>query len=160
MMRAEQIGRACVCLVLVGAALVAAPRMARAQSMQLSVSPSSITFTLPDPDTTPVVTTGAVVVTYSIRDGNINDRWTLTVQANGDFLQGSSTIPVSVVTWTGTPSPFVNGTMSAATAQLVAQGSSDVWPARTGALTFRMPNSWSYDAGVYTQTFVFTLTSQ
>ena len=44
-------------------------------------------------------------------------------------------------------------------AQRVASGTGTVNPAENGSLTFRLANSWTYNAASYTQTLVFTLTA-
>jgi hypothetical protein len=87
-------------------------------------------------------------------------QWHLSVLANGDLVSGSSTIPVTNVTWTATPAPpFQNGTLSRTTAQRMAGGTGNLNPAVHGSVIFRLVNSWTYTAGTYTQTLVFTLSS-
>jgi hypothetical protein len=99
-------------------------------------------------------------VTYSIKDKNTNDNWTMTVQASGDLVAGSAVIPAANVSWTATPAPpYRNGTLSAAVAQTLATGTTDVSPAQTGTVVFSLSNSWSYNVGTYSQTIVFTLVS-
>ena len=41
----------------------------------------------------------------------------------------------------------------------MAGGTGNVNPTQTGTVTFRFVNSWTYDAGTYTQTLTFTLSS-
>jgi hypothetical protein len=150
-------------LLLLTCAAIVWPGEAAAQSkvtLRLVVSPTTISFPSGDPDTTPVLTAGPVTVTYSIKDKNQNDSWTMTVQASGDLVAGSAVIPAANVSWTATPAPpYRNGTLSAAVAQTLATGTTDVSPAQTGTVVFSLSNSWSYNVGTYSQTIVFTLVS-
>lgn len=126
--------------------------------LDLSISPVSISFASANPDTTPVVTAPPIVVTVRVRQNA--GPWTLTVLANGDLLSGPSTVDISNVTWTATPAPpFQGGTLSKTVAQRVASGTGTVNPPQNGSLTFRLANSWTYNAANYTQTLVFTLTA-
>ena len=149
------------CLVVAAAALTSAltlPSAAAAQRLELTVSPMTITFPVSDPDSTPVIVAVPVQVTYRIRqwDGT----WTLTVLAQGDLIAGGSTVDISNVTWVATPAPpFQNGVMSKTVAQRLASGTGVVNPARQGQITFRLANSWTHNAGLYTQSVVFTLSA-
>jgi hypothetical protein len=151
-------------LIAVAALALACPAPASAQKrvvLSLALSPSTISFPSADPDTTPVVTAGAITVRYGIKDKNENDVWQLTVQAAGDLQSGSATIPVSNISWSASPAPpFQNGVLSSTLAQLLASGATDVNPAAAATVVFRLANSWSYNVGTYTQSIVFTLTSQ
>jgi hypothetical protein len=130
-----------------------------AQRLDLGVSPAVITVPSADPDTMPVLTSSPVQVNYRVRQNN-RQTWLLTVVANGDLVSGPSTIDISTVSWTASPSPpFQNGTLSKITAQTVATGPGNVASPSAGTLTFRLANSWTYDAGIYTQTLVFTLST-
>jgi len=130
-----------------------------AQRLDLGISPAVITVPSVDPDTMPVLTSSPVQVNYRVRQNN-RQTWLLTVVANGDLVSGPSTIDISTVSWTASPSPpFQNGTLSKTTAQTVATGPGNVASPSTGTLTFRLANSWTYDAGIYTQTLVFTLST-
>ena len=107
----------------------------------------------------PVLSSSPVQVNYRVRQNN-RQAWLLTVIADGDLVSGPSTIDISAVSWIGSPSPpFQNGTLSKTTAQTVATGPGNVSSPSTGTLTFRLANSWTYDAGVYTQTLVFTIST-
>jgi hypothetical protein len=134
-------------------------RDAAAQQLDLSISPAVITVPSADPDTMPVLTSSPVQVNYRVRQNN-RQTWLLTVVANGDLVSGPSTIDISAVSWIASPSPpFQNGTLSKTTAQTVAAGPGNVANPSTGTLTFRLTNSWTYDAAIYTQTHVFTLST-
>lgn len=126
--------------------------------LDLLVSPLSISFPSANPDVTPVVAAAPIVVTVRVRQNT--GPWTLTVLANGDLLSGGSTVDIANVTWTATPAPpFRGGTLSKTVAQTIASGTGTVNPAQNGSVTFRLANSWTYSAGNYTQTLVFTLSA-
>jgi hypothetical protein len=130
-----------------------------AQRLDLTISPAVVAIPTADPDTVPVVSSAPVSVQYRVRQNN-RQTWLLTVQANGDLESGESTIDISAVSWTAAPSPpFQNGTLSKTTAITVATGAGNVASAATGAITFMLANSWTYDTGLYTQTLVFTLST-
>jgi len=135
------------------------PSPARAQKLELSLSPAVITFPSSDPDTVPLVSAAPVQVTYRIRS-NGNSPWSLTVLAAGDLVAGASRVDISNVTWVATPAPpFQNGTLSKTVAQRVASGSGNVNPDTLGSITFRLANSWTNNTGSYTQTVLFTLSA-
>lgn len=138
--------------------LMSAAVPASAQRLDLTVTPAVISFPASDPDTTPLVMAAPVQVTYRVRQNN--GAWTLTVLAGGDLNSGSSTVDITNVTWVATPAPpFQSGTLSKTVAQTLASGSGNVNPTRTGSVTFRVVNSWTYSAGIYTQTVTFTLSA-
>jgi hypothetical protein len=140
-------------------AMLGFDRDAAAQRLDLSISPAVITVPSADPDTMPVLSSSPVQVNYRVRQNN-RQTWLLTVIADGDLVSGPSTIDISAVSWIAGPSPpFQNGTLSKTTAQTVATGPDNVSSPSTGTLTFRLANSWTYDAGVYTQTLVFTIST-
>jgi hypothetical protein len=144
---------ACVCFV-----ILLVPARAAAQKLDLSVSPTAITFPSADPDTSPTVLAPPIVVSVRVRQNQ--GPWQLTVLANGNLLSGSQTVDITNVTWTATPvPPYQNGTLSRTVAQRVAAGTDNVNPAKDGSVTFRLANSWNYSAGTYTQTIVFTLSA-
>jgi hypothetical protein len=139
--------------------LLAVPAVAGAQQLELTISPMTVTFPTTDPDTAPVLSAAPVTVQCRVR-GNGNRSWLLTVQASGDLVASQSQIPASAVTWVATPAPpFRAGTMSSTQAQTLASGTGNVNAAMTGTLTFRLTNSWTYDAGTYLQTLTFTLST-
>jgi hypothetical protein len=139
--------------------LCAAATPAAAQRLELSVDPNAIVIQAGDPDAMPVASSTPVSVNYRVRQNN-EQTWLLTVQANGDLDTGGSTIDISAVSWTATPAPpFRNGTLSKAVVQTVATGVGSVPSPSTGTIIFRLTNSWSYDAGIYTQVLVFTLST-
>lgn len=134
------------------------PIDAAAQRVDVTVTPVSITFPAQDPDTAPVLYSAPVQVRYRIR-GN-NGPWTLSVLAEGDLISGGATVDISNISWVATPAPpFQNGTLSKTVAQTVASGTGNTQGNPTGQVTFRLANLWTYAAGTYTQTVVFTLTA-
>ena len=148
--------------VLVVFAAILCPAVARTQGpgprLELSVSPTSISFPSADPDVAPFSAAPPVVVSIRIRQSS--GPWSLTVLANGDLLSGGSTVDISNVTWTATPAPpYQGGTLSKTVAQRMASGTGTVNPAANGSVTFRLANAWTYNAGNYTQTIVFTLST-
>jgi hypothetical protein len=137
--------------------LLALPALSAAQTLTFSVSPSSFTYPSGDPDTTPVVTSPQLTISYRV-SGNSGHAWTISIQAQTGLVSGSSSIPAGNITWTATPAPFVNGTLSTS-AQTLAQGSGNAFPTKYGYLTFRLTNSWTYAAGTYSHTVIFTLSA-
>ena len=138
------------------------PAMAAAQPgqeprLELSISPTVITFTPGDPDVVPQMMSAPITVTYRIRQAQ-GLNWQLTVLASGNLVSGPSTVDITNVTWVATPAPpFRNGTLNHTVAQVLAAGVGNVNPTATGSVTFLLKNSWTYDTGTYTQTVVFTL---
>jgi hypothetical protein len=136
------------------------PATAAAQKLDLTISPTSITFPSADPDISPTVPAPPIVVSVRVRQNQATSPWQLTVVANGDLIAGSQTVDISNVTWTATPAPpYQNGTLSRTVAQQVASGTGNVNPPRDGSVTFRLANSWTYSAGTYTQIIIFTLSA-
>ena len=146
-------------VALVAVVALATPPAATAQRLDLSVSPLTISFPSSDPDTVPIVSSVPAQITYRVRQ-TTNEAWTLTVLAMGDLISGLSTVDISNVSWIATPAPpFQNGTLSKTVAQRLASGVGNINPTATGQITFRLANSWTYTAGLYTQTLVFTLST-
>ena len=140
-------------------ALLMTPGTASAQRLDLAVAPGAIVIPTGDPDVVPVVSSAPANIEYRVRQNGDNP-WLLTVLASGDLVSGASTIAISEVTWAATPSPpFRNGTLSSSVAQTVAAGTGSVPRPSIGSITFRLTNSWMYDAGIYTQSLVFTLSA-
>lgn len=125
---------------------------------KLTLSTNTISFPDADPDTAPFIpaSENAVAVTVKVRTGYSSSA-TLTHQAAGNLASGSSSIPISNVTWTATGSGFSSGTMSSSAAQTV--GSWTGSGTQSGALNFSLANSWSYTVGTYTVSSTYTLTA-
>ena len=140
---------------LLAASVVVSARPAAAQFIQLQ--PTTIGIRFRRPDTVPLVSASPIRVTY-IALGQGANPWTITVEAEGQLVSGTSTIPISNVSWVATPTPtFRNGTLSTV-AQVLATGTGLALLER-GDVTFRLANSWNYNVGTYTQTITFTLSS-
>jgi hypothetical protein len=141
-----------------GFLLLAAPA-ARAQTLTLTIAPSTIAFANADPDTTPSIDAPSITVTYRVRQ-NGGGNWRITLLAGGDLTAGSATIPITNVTWTATPAPpFQDGTMSRTLAQTLASGTGNVQNSTTATVVFRLANAWTHNAGTYSASIVFTLTA-
>lgn len=145
--------------MLLAAVIVAATAAsASAQRLDLSVNPMTVTFPPADPDVVPLVSSTPVQIRYRVRQ--YEGQWSLTIVAMGDLISGASTVDISNVTWVATPAPpFENGTLSKTVAQRLASGTGPTNPAREGQITFRLANSWNYNAGLYTQTILLTLST-
>jgi len=140
--------------------LLAAAVSLQAQTLRLTVTPTTISFAADDPDTSPKINANQTV-NVAIRNTKMGNRtWRLTLTANGNLIDSSSsaTIPISNISWTATPTPpFQGGTLAASVAQTAAQAKGNY--NATGVFTFVFTNSWSYWAGSYTQTVTFTLSA-
>ena len=146
-------------ILIAGLVALACPGPAAAQRLDLSLSPAVVGFALADPDTVPVLSSAPLTINYRVRQNN-RQTWLLTVIASGDLVSGASIVDISAVSWVATPAPpFQNGTLSKTVARTVATGSGNQANPSTGSLTFRLANSWTYDAGIYTQSIVFTLST-
>lgn len=144
--------------VLAALLLLLLPLPARAQRVDLTITPSAFTFPSADPDVTPVVSSPALTIRYRVQQ-NQGAQWRITVLANGNLEASGATIPISNVTWNATPAPpFQNGTLNSTVEQLVASGAGNA-STRTGTITFSLVNSWNYAAAVYAQTLVFTISA-
>ncbi len=121
---------------------------------------SSVTVTFPDadPDTVPFIPSaaGPLVVTAKARTipgGTVR----LTVQALDDFRSGTHVIPASALRWTASGPGFVGGTVSTSAEQLLGSWTnSGVW---TGEQQYVLENRWTWAAGAYSMTLVYTLTA-
>jgi hypothetical protein len=159
MIRAPHLhARAAARALLTLAILTSIARPSSAQKLDLSVNPVTVTFASADPDTVPIISSAPVQISYRVRQ--YDGPCALTIVAMGDLISGSSTVDISNVTWVATPAPpFENGTLSKTVAQRLASGTGSTNPARQGQITFRLANSWNYNAGLYTQTVLLTLSA-
>jgi hypothetical protein len=145
-------------LLAVTAALLLHGSWASAQRLTLTVSQPTVAFVAGDPDTTPSISANPIVVTVRVQQNS--GPWQLSVQTGGDLQSGTSSIDAAQVTWTASPSPpFQNGTLSKVSGQTMASGTGNVNPAMSSSVVFRLANSWTYSAGLYSQTVVFTLSA-
>jgi hypothetical protein len=123
---------------------------------KLSLSASSLTFPDANPDTTPSIPAlgGPVTITAKARS-TPGATIMLSVIASDDLRSGTSTIPISALSWAASGTGFVPGTMNHTTAQPVGTwAGAGVW---VGTQTYSLANSWTYAAGTYTTTLTYTL---
>lgn len=125
---------------------------------RLSLSSTAMTFPDADPDTVPSIQAaqGPITLTAKARTSP-NGSITLTVQANDHLRSGVNLIPASNITWVASGTGFSNGTLSAASAQIVAAWTGS--GVRSGTQTFFFKNLWSYATGIYTLTMTYTLSA-
>jgi hypothetical protein len=146
-------------VVLVVGSLLVFEGAALAQATRVTVDFQSNTITFPsaDPDLVASVAAQENPVSIRVRVSSNPGNWVLTLIAAGDFTSGLATIPATTVNWTTSGPPFSPGTLSRTTPVLVAQGVGNVNTQAT--MSFFLANSWSYVAGNYSQTVLFTLTA-
>lgn len=139
------------------ATMVLAQGLAQATTARLSFNVLTVSFPAADPDLTPAIgaTENPVQVKVVVKGEQPSIMSQLTVQAAGDLQSGPDRIPVDRITWTAQGQGFVSGTLSSSQPQLVGQWTGKV--DSTGQLRFWLQNSWSYAAGVYSQSLVYTL---
>lgn len=130
-----------------------------AVTFTLSISPASINFPDNDPDAFPASQASGVTITVDPAGIGGSAVWYLHVLARGNLVSGSSTIPISNISWTSTNQPkFKNGSMTTSVpGTLVAQSTGGT--AETATVTFSLQNLWTYSTGTYAQTVDFTATS-
>jgi hypothetical protein len=125
---------------------------------RLSLSSNTITFPDADPDTVPQIpsTPATIAITAKAR-ATPGGAVTLTVRATDHLRSGVNTIPAGNITWTATGAGFTGGTLSSTVSQPV--GSWTGSGVRSGTVSFRFLNLWSYATGTYTLTMTFTLSA-
>lgn len=110
-----------------------------------------------DPATVVPVQATPLTVTAKARVPG-NTRVVLTVQADGPFVSGASTIPANKLSWTMTgPGYQAGGTANPNAARMLGswRGSS-AW---TGTQIYTFDDSWTYAVGVYSMTMTYTVTA-
>lgn len=124
---------------------------------RLTLSTNSVTFADADPDSLPDIPgTPAITITAKAR-ASPGSQVTLTAQATDDLRSGLDTIPASNLTWTATGPGFVSGALSPTASRTVGAWSGS--GVRTGTQSYSFRNLWTYAAGVYTLTVVYTLSA-
>ncbi len=133
---------------------------ASAQLHQISLAPASFSFPSADPDVSPIVSSPQLTITYKVA-GNPNNGWSMTIQATDLTSAAGDTIPASNVTWVASPAPpfIANGTLSTTAQRLAGDPNTHAAGSQTGFITFSLRNLWTYKAGNYTQTIIFTVSS-
>jgi hypothetical protein len=110
-----------------------------------------------DPATiAPVQATPLTVTTKARVPGNT--RIVLTVQADGPFVSGASTIPANKLSWTMTgPGYQAGGTANPNSARMLGSWrGSGTW---TGTQIYSFDDSWTYAVGVYSMTMTSTVSA-
>jgi hypothetical protein len=133
------------------------PGLAAALIGGLSAAPSTVTFSLTDPDAGPVSGT-PVTVTWSALLGAPINTWTLKVQASASAFTSCSTVPVSAVTVTcasasatglGGSGTCAGGFTLSTSPQLTASGAEGTLSGNyTVHLSFKLADSWRYIASL------------
>ena len=129
---------------------------------KLTVTGTTVTFADADPTATPSITQteGAFTVTANARTAAAS-KATLFVLANADLTSGTDTIGITNVSWTGTGGLAATGTLSkTAPGAKMDDGNWTGSGTRTGTLTYKLANSYSYNTGSYGGvTLTYTLTA-
>ena len=139
----------------------------QAQSIQLTLIPTTVSFPDANPTTTPSITGSPLLEVRVVVSGITNaDTWSVSALADGDLLSGPDTIGIANVSWTTRGplggSPCLScvchaGTASSTVNQLLFTGAGDTGAGQKGCeKTFYLANSWSYSAGNYSQTITIT----
>ncbi len=133
---------------------------ARAQQFTLTVSPQSFTFPSADPDLRGEIPADtAIDVGYKAAGMGKNGEWHLSVRASGELDSGSATISVGNIRWTADP-PLASGPALSSTSDFtLLTGTGNMTAIRHSLVTFYLLNQWTYKAGNYTTTIIFTLSS-
>ena len=123
-----------------------------------TITPTTITFSSPDPDASPVNGSSTATIVWSNSGGSANVGWTLGVQANSSAMVLCGSVPVSAVrvqcnsvSSTGTGNPIgncANGALALTTSpQTIASGNRQGNPGNFSVvLTFTFTDSWKYPA--------------
>ena len=129
-----------------------------AQRVKVAFDRTSVTFNTQAYDVNTVVPVQAAPLTVSAKARvPPNQRIVMTVQADGPFVSGTSTIPANKLSWTMTGAGFqAGGTANANAARMLGswRGSGDY----TGTQTYEFLDSWDYSVGTYTLTMTYTVT--
>jgi hypothetical protein len=117
----------------------------------------AINFPDTDPFTNPTINAAPLSVQALARVG-LAAGVSLTVQAGGNFVSGTDSIPIGNLTWAAAGAGYTaTGTMSSATAQSVGGWTGP--GSRNGTQTYTLVNDWAYAPGNYSVTLTYTLTT-
>jgi hypothetical protein len=129
-----------------------------AQRVKVTFDRTSVTFNTQAYDVNTVVPVQAAPLTVSAKARvPPNQRMVMTVQADGPFVSGASTIPANKLTWTMTGAGFqAGGTANPNAARMLGswRGSGNY----TGTQVYEFLDSWNYSVGTYTLTMTYTVT--
>lgn len=150
--------------------LLASPLPA-AIRLSLSLTSTSISFPDANPTTVPVVSANdSVTVKISVSSAG-SSTWSVHGFAAGDLsnaVDGTSTIPISNVSWTasqisgncGSGCSCLAGTMSKTSPRNLITGKGNTAGGGFQCLAnFSLVNQWNYNTGSYIQTFTITATA-
>ena len=156
-------------ITMVAACVLGAPCTAWAITFQLTIAPSSISFSDANPTTTPTIAANSTVaVALRVSGASSTQAWSVHAQAAGDLVSGGNSIGISNVSWTvsgpsgGTcqrPCSCYAGTVSKVTSQVIFNGTSNTNNSLVCTQTYTLVNSWPYAVGSYSQTVTITATS-
>ena len=121
---------------------------------KLQLGAAAITFNDADPDVVTTFTSAPISVDVKARTTS-GGAVTLTVQAAGNFTNGSSNIPLNTLQWTATGTGYQGGSSDSTTPQTVGNWTNSGH--QSGSHTYTLPNSWSYATGTYNVTLNYTL---
>ena len=126
-----------------------------AAKAKLTVSETAISFADQDPDIpTPIPANTAIDITVKARGGG--GIVSLTVQADGNLVDGSKSIAISALKWTSTGTNF-NPTGTSNTSPVTVMSFSGSGN-RSGTQNYTLDNSWDYVTGSYGTSLTYTLT--
>lgn len=140
-------------------------------SLALSLTSTSISFPDANPTTVPVVSANTSVTVKVDVSNSGGNTWSVHGLAGGDLsntVGGTSTIPISNVSWTATQvsqncgngCSCLAGTMSKTSSSNLITGRGDTPGGGFQCLeNFSLVNQWNYNTGSYIQTFTITATS-
>ncbi len=131
-----------------------ANKLAFAITGSVMAAPSTITFTSPDPDITPVNGTSTATISWSM-NGFFNS-WSLSVNAASASFASCPLVPTSAVQYqctSATPGSFGNASCTAGTFTLsisprtIASGTAQGTGTTTVVVAFKFTDAWKYPAG-------------
>ena len=157
-------------IAMVAACVLGAPCTTWAAiSFQLTIAPSSISFSDANPTTTPTIAANSTVaVALRVSGAGSTQAWSVQALAAGDLVSGGNSIGISNVSWTvsgpsgGTclrPCSCYAGTVSKVTSQVIFNGTANTNNSPACTQTYTLVNSWPYAVGSYSQTVTITATS-
>ncbi len=145
-------------LIFIGGILLYGTASLAAVGVNLTVMPTSLSFTDTDPDFISSIPANTAIQIFVKVTGNPHGAWTLTHRSATDLRSGVDIIPISGITWTASPNPpFLNGTMNALADQRAGgdSGNANI----VGTFRFSLKNSWDYHTGNYSTVTTFTLSA-
>jgi hypothetical protein len=147
-------------LAVAATAFLGPPAHAQSATLTLGVGAPVTTLTYdlsPDPTSSPTVAASPASFDVNVTTDDVAG-WVLTIEASNTYLDmATRSINCNNISWTATGTGYRNGILSGVSAQTVGQAAgSGSW---TGSLSFVMANQWTYVAGSYSDTIVYTLTA-